>query len=267
MNTNKYPKFEHFDPQLAEFRKVLGDEAYNSWVNGFKMFYANPECFVFSQWYISYESLSSKFKAVFGVTNTFFWKVFYYYLADGGEKEQISLYHFVKNMSPFLSEEPGPVMRCVFRLYDINHDGIISIVDLLQAQASVSWDSQYGQEIHSVVNKYVNEVLLGKQRRRVIYNIEKHNFEMFLNKSCLVSELLHKVLKCPYEGWPEIKTRKDSSDPNHRSIFSRLHELSKEEYAEKMVKYRNMYKNLEPDTSDYNKLRLFKVKNEESKIS
>ena len=81
-------------------------------------------------------------------------------------------------MSPFLSDEKIIIMSKIFQFYDSNHDGIVSIVELLDAQASVPCDTQLSEEISSIIEVYVSEVLLGK-RRRVIYEINSSIFDMF----------------------------------------------------------------------------------------
>jgi len=78
---------------------------------------------------------SQALNKVFGQFNEFFCKVFYYYISGGAELVQVPFYLFLKAMVPFFNEDPNAVMRdAVFNLYDINQDGEISVVDLLQAQ-------------------------------------------------------------------------------------------------------------------------------------
>ena len=163
--------------------------------------------------------------------------------------EQIPFFNFLKAMSPFLSEDPAVVMRdAVFNFYDINQDGEISIMDLLQAQSSVSWDTQYGEEITYFVDKYVNEVLLGRQRRRTIYNVERHLLEIFINHSCIATEIIGKVLGLPTASWPKLK---------RGSIFEPLNKYSTEEVEKRMKKFELIYKNSRMNEFKYNKMKKF----------
>lgn len=126
-----------FDDKLSDLRKHLGDEDYDCLIKGFKLFYANPENLLDSQWYITKDSINANFIKVFGEFNEHFANLFYYYLTDGIDLERVPLYNFVKNMSPFLSNEKLLIMDRIFKFYDLNHDGMISVVELLKAQASI----------------------------------------------------------------------------------------------------------------------------------
>ena len=122
-------------------------------------------------------------------------------------------------MSPFLSNEKIVIMDKIFKFYDLNHDGVISIVELLQAQASIPWDTQFSQEIGSIIDIYVNDVLLAK-RRRIIFDINSSTFEMFLKTSWIASEIISKIFKRSTKGWPTITLK---------SIFTRSFEFTEQE--------------------------------------
>mmetsp|Transcript_37616 Transcript_37616/g.43220 ORF Transcript_37616/g.43220 Transcript_37616/m.43220 type:complete len:91 (+) Transcript_37616:675-947(+) len=87
-------------------------------------------------------------------------------------------------MSPFLSDEKQMIMNKVFQLFDKSHCGTLSIVQLLQAQASVPCDTQFSEEITSMIEKYVDEVLLGKKRiqKLVFSSLEE---EMYLKSKAI----------------------------------------------------------------------------------
>lgn len=70
-------------------------------------------------------------------------------------------------------------MSKVFYFYDTNHDGVITFLDLVHALAFVPCDSQYGEEINQIVENYMNDVVLPR-RRRLIFEISKTTFELFL---------------------------------------------------------------------------------------
>jgi len=239
--------FEQYDEQLQELKSLLGEVDYAWCIKAFKKFNAREDSTNQNKWYINQQSLSEKFEEVFGISNDFFWKVFFYYLTNGTEMKRIPLYNFIKQMSPFLSDDIRTMMNWAFKFYDINHSGSISIINLLQAQATVSCDTQYGEEIHMIVKKYVDEVLLGKQRRRTIFNIVPHNFNVFLTKSCIISEILSKVFERSTDSWPKIEAD---------SIFSLRGKYTHEDIAKKMSKSKKMYKNLNLESFDYNKLKI-----------
>ena len=156
---------------------------------------------------------------MFGEFSEYFSNQIFYFLSDGLELERIPLYNFIKNMNAFLSDEKIIIMGRVFQFYDSNHDGVISIVDLLQAQASVPCDTMISEEISSIIETYVNEVLLGR-RRRVIFEINNSTFEMFLKTSWIATEIIDKVFKRSTKGWPEVSMK---------SILSRSMKYSEQE--------------------------------------
>lgn len=208
-----------YDEKLSELKKEIGDADYDWLVKGFKLFYANPESLIDSQWYITRKSINANFQKVFGDFNEYFASQLYYFLSDGLELERIPLYNFIKNMNLFLSDEKIIIMGRVFQFYDSNYDGVVSIVELLQAQAAVPWDTMIGEEINSIIENYVNDVLLGR-RRRVIFEINSSTFDLFLKTSWVATEIIGKVFQRSTKGWPTVK---------HKSIFTRTMKYSEQE--------------------------------------
>lgn len=131
---------------------------------------------------ITKESLSSNFKTVFGEYNEYFSNVLYYYLSKGYELVNVTLVMFINKMKLFLDEDKSKVMNALFNLFDTNQDGVISIMDLMHSQAFVPCDSQFGEEISMMLNKYVQDVVMSRSRR-VIFNINLKNFDLFLSTS------------------------------------------------------------------------------------
>ena len=84
-----------YDEKLTELKKQIGDADFDCCVRGFKLFQANPESILDSQWYISRESLNSNFIKVFGEYNEYFANQLFYYFSDGLELEKIPLYNFI----------------------------------------------------------------------------------------------------------------------------------------------------------------------------
>lgn len=142
-------------------------------------------------------------------------------------------------MHSFVSDEKITIMNCVFHFYDTNHDGVISILDLLHALSFVPCDCQFGKEIKRVLDTYFNDIVLSR-RRRLIHEISKSIFDMFLESSCVVSELLSKLFKRPYKGWPDIP---------YQSIFTRAERMSEEAYNKQMAFYKKMYTDLYDEQS------------------
>lgn len=233
------PNFEHMDVEINMFKKQLGSKNFNTLLEGFLRLCANPDAIIDSHWYITHESMKKNFGKIFGEYNEYFCNIFYYYLSKGYENSKVPLASFVKSMHVFLGEEKIPIMSKVFSFYDINHDGKITFLDLVHAQTFVPCDSQLGEEISQIVETYLNEVVLSR-RRRLIFEITKSNFDMFLKTSCVVSELLSKLFRVPYKSWPEIE---------NKSIFSRRKLMSSEEYHAKMKFYFKMYTDLYDDKS------------------
>ena len=117
---------------------------------------------------------------------------------------KIPLASFITSMFPFTGEEKIPIMSKIFYFYDTNHDGVITFLDLVHALTFVPCDSQFGEEINELVETYMNEVVLSR-RRRLIFEISKTTFELFLKTSWIASEIRFKLFKLPYKTWPEIK--------------------------------------------------------------
>jgi Ca2+-binding EF-hand superfamily protein len=120
------------------FKRDIGETDYETLVKAFKKFSSNSDLIEFNKWHITYDSLERRFEKVFGVKNEFFLKIFYYYLTEGTEMKWISLHQFIKTMSPFLTDDVRVMMKAVFKFYDLNHSGYISMVNLMQAQATIS---------------------------------------------------------------------------------------------------------------------------------
>jgi len=115
----------------------------------------------------------------------------YYFLSNGKKGVQIPFASFASKMEIFLQDNSILVMGMVFRFYDTNDDGAIKLLDLLHAASFVPCDSQFGEEINFLIETYLGkatsliflEKVVMPRKRRVIYEISKHLFSKFLEKS------------------------------------------------------------------------------------
>jgi Ca2+-binding EF-hand superfamily protein len=61
-------------------------------------------------------------------------------------------------MKIYLTDDSMKIMDNVFNFYDTNHDGSITMLDLLHAASFVPADSQFGIEINQILESYLGKV-------------------------------------------------------------------------------------------------------------
>lgn len=97
----------------------------------------------------------------------------------------------------------------LFDFYDVDHDGKISIVDMVMIQANLPWDSELGEEIQKLLSEYVNQIILSNTRVRVIFSIDFGLLNALLPHSWVVKEFLNNVLiLTPEDTLPKISKNK-----------------------------------------------------------
>lgn len=106
---------------------------------------------------MTYQSLYEAAPSVFGEINEYFLKIYFSYISDKDDSARIYLSVFLNKMMPFITVERFGIQDIIYKLYDADQNGKVSIVDLLYIKAVIKENTQFGQEVASLVNSYFND--------------------------------------------------------------------------------------------------------------
>lgn len=94
--------------------------------------------FVEEKCYLTEEDIISNMKYVFGYDCTYFGKLLYFLLSDGMDKMKIGMSRFIREFTIFKKEDLHQAYNILaFRLYDIDRDGQLNIMNLLHLQMNI----------------------------------------------------------------------------------------------------------------------------------
>jgi len=98
--------------------------------------------------YLTEETIIKGFHNVFGYDCPFFARLIYLFLAHGFDKSKIGLSRIIQEFQILLKEDQGELHnKLIFKIYDYDRDGELTILNLLNLQQSISVRSKVGQEI------------------------------------------------------------------------------------------------------------------------
>ena len=91
-------------------------------------------------------------KNVFGYECHYFGKMIYLLLSGGNDKAKISMSKFIQEFNILKGEDLNSLFNTLaFRLYDIDRDNLLNIMNLLHLQMNVPPSSLVGKEIFQYV--------------------------------------------------------------------------------------------------------------------
>ena len=134
---------EEYAQYLTIFQKFLNyfpDE--KKQIAGLQAKFSEEKC------YLTEEDIVGNMKNVFGYTQPYFGKLLYLLLSGGYDKMKISMSTFIKEFMIFRKEDVHYIYNTLaFKLFDIDRDGILNIMNLLHLQINLPYTSLVGQEI------------------------------------------------------------------------------------------------------------------------
>lgn len=130
-------------------------EDYNQWLSIFQRllnYYPNENKaqpkFVEERCYLTEEDLVANLKNVFGYDCPYFARLLYLYMSGGFDKIKISFSHFINSFLILKGEDVHHSYNSLaFRIYDIDRDGLLNIMNLLHLMMNLQPTSLVGQEI------------------------------------------------------------------------------------------------------------------------
>jgi hypothetical protein len=104
--------------------------------------------FVEESCYLTEKDITNNLKNVFGYDCPYFAKMIYLLLSGGYDKAKISMSRFVKEFMILKGESMNSLFNSLaFKLYDIDRDNVLNVMNLLHLQMNIPPSSLVGKEI------------------------------------------------------------------------------------------------------------------------
>ena len=104
--------------------------------------------FIEEHCYITEKDIITNMKNIFGYDCPYFAKMIYLLLSGGYDKAKISMSKFIKEFIILKGEDLHSQFNTLaFKLYDIDHDNVLNVMNLLHLQMNVPPSSLVGKEI------------------------------------------------------------------------------------------------------------------------
>jgi hypothetical protein len=104
--------------------------------------------FIEEHCYITEKDIITNMKNIFGYDCPYFAKMIYLLLSGGYDKAKISMSKFIKEFIILKGEDLHSQFNTLaFKLYDIDHDNMLNVMNLLHLQMNVPPSSLVGKEI------------------------------------------------------------------------------------------------------------------------
>lgn len=106
--------------------------------------------FVEENCYLTEKDIISNMKNIFGYDFPYFGKMIYLLLSGGYDKAKISMTRFIKEFIILKGEDLHSFFNTLaFKLYDIDRDNLLNVMNLLHLQMNIPASSLVGKEIFS----------------------------------------------------------------------------------------------------------------------
>lgn len=112
--------------------------------------------------FLTEQHFSLNLKLLTGVQNPFISKMLYLYFSGGYDLAKISIQKFFEGLKPYVTEERYLHSETSFKILDIDRDGKLNIVNLLQLFKNVPSNSKLGQELFKVIEFFLEKNLYQK---------------------------------------------------------------------------------------------------------
>lgn len=98
--------------------------------------------------YLTEKDIITNMKNIFGYDSPYFAKMIYLLLSEGYDKAKISMSKFIKEFIILKGEDLHSLFNTLaFRLYDIDRDNLLNVMNLVHLQMNVPPSSLVGKEI------------------------------------------------------------------------------------------------------------------------
>lgn len=136
--------------------------------------------------YLTEEDIIKNMKNVFGYEHTYFAKLIYLLLSGGYDKMKISFSTFIREFLLLKGEDIHFAFNILgFRLYDMDRDGQLNIMNLLHLVTNIDPTSMVGQEVFKLLDYYFTNNIKSKSlKRKVEVNLDL--FNKIVNRSIIV---------------------------------------------------------------------------------
>ena len=102
--------------------------------------------------YLTEKDIITNMKNIFGYDSPYFAKMIYLLLSEGYDKAKISMSKFIKEFIILKGEDLHSLFNTLaFRLYDIDRDNLLNVMNLVHLQMNVPPSSLVGKEIFQYV--------------------------------------------------------------------------------------------------------------------
>lgn len=103
------------------------------------------------------ENFTKNIKHVIGVDYPFFGKLLYLWMSGGYDKAKISMFQFVECLMVFHRDDKNAHIRTCFKILDIDHDGLLNILNLLHLYNHMSMQTLLGREVKLLIDEYLSK--------------------------------------------------------------------------------------------------------------
>ena len=103
------------------------------------------------------ENFTRNIKHVIGVDDPFFGKLLYLWMANGLDKVKIPMHTFIDYLAVFHKDDKNDHARTSFKILDIDHDGLINILNLLHLYKNMKLSSLLGREVKLLIDTYLEK--------------------------------------------------------------------------------------------------------------
>jgi len=148
-----------YDPEIEPLRNSMKPEDYAQFLSLFQRFlnyYPDEKKlqaqqmpkFIEEHCYLTERDIVTNMKNIFGYDCPYFAKMIYLLLSGGYDKAKISMSKFIKEFIILKGEDLHSLFNTLaFKLYDIDRDSLLNVMNLLHLQMNVPPSSLVGKEI------------------------------------------------------------------------------------------------------------------------
>ena len=150
-------------------------------------------------------------KYVLGVTNPYISKMFYLYFSNGYDLAKISIQNFFHRLKPFVLEERYVHSETSFKVLDIDNDGKLNVLNLLQMFQNVPSSSRLGQELFKVIEFFLEKNLHSRSINQVQITMVVY-LKLCNQKPCLNQEIRAYFLGIGHRGPVLLESEEEDED-------------------------------------------------------
>jgi Ca2+-binding EF-hand superfamily protein len=124
-------------------------------------------------------NFKTNIKHIIGYDAPYFGKLIYIYLSGGRDQVKITLVDWYKFLASFVSDnEKKQQLRTCFKLFDIDNDGCLNVLNLLHLQKNICNTSTIGVEVMNLLDHFMATNIYFKNLRERL----PITFDVFANR-------------------------------------------------------------------------------------